>query len=60
MGCPKKHGSKRGVECNKKDGVEHGVLYHSIRWGKTWGCIQFDYGVNYGVEKHGVIIFYRL
>ncbi len=30
-----KHGSKRGVECNKKDGVEQGVLYHSIRCGKT-------------------------
>ena len=48
-----KHGAKRGVEYNKKDGVEHGVPYHS----KTWGCIQLDYGVKYGVEKHGVIIF---
>lgn len=30
-----KHGVKRGVECNKKDGVEHGAPYHSKTWGNN-------------------------
>ena len=36
MGCLK-HGAKRGVECNKRDGVEHGMPYHPKTWGETWG-----------------------
>ena len=32
-----KHGVKRGVESNKKDGVEHGTKCVTNIWGGTWG-----------------------
>ena len=51
-----KHGAKCVINIWGRTWGKNKILY----WGKTWGCIQLDYGVNYGVEKHGVIIFYRL